>query len=166
MTVKDVNFMHIEIVHPDPEAAAKFMIEVFGAEPCESVIEAGIAAGCQTSCKHVKMGGVVFQFIAPGGIMPDSWKNTMESNGPCVHNICLITDNVNELSKDILSRGAKLIQDITAVGFPINILNPEAGDLKGDGSQIDATEQCGLRFELLSDSMLPYWPVTTKDNFK
>ncbi|MBU4215805.1 MAG: hypothetical protein KJ792_14255, partial [Actinobacteria bacterium] len=143
--VNSTTFQHSEIVHPDPVAAARFMQDVLGAETCEPELSAGIEVACNAVCRHVTVGGVVWQFITPGSL-PDSWQKTLDSNGPCVHDVHFFVDDEPATKTAMLERGCKLIGDMD---WPVSAFLPGAPeDLRVQGSWIDATEQCGLRFEL------------------
>jgi hypothetical protein len=159
----NTRYMHHEIVHPDPIAAAKFMEEIFGAEPVEPILAEGISAACRTVCKHVLLGGTVFQFIQPG-VLPASWQITLDSNGPCIHNVCFLADNVKKIRKSLLAKGCNLIADMEFTPEALESMFPGAGLIQQfDGTWIDAIDQCGLRFELAGNELAPFWPCSTGD---
>src|SRR4051794_1392682 len=102
------HFVHLEIVHPDPDSAAEFAVDVLGGE----IVEPRTAALVETfmpgmRCIHVRVGSVVLQLIKPGEGM-DSWKEQLEQEGPSVHNIAYTVHDSDGLAKALLDRGGKL----------------------------------------------------------
>jgi len=154
--------MYIDIVHPDPRAAAQYMEEVFGAKPCEQELAAGISKVFQTECCIELAGGVVYRITQPG-TLPASWKDALEKEGPCVHDVCFMIDDVQAMKEKMLSRGCKLIADMDFTPEQLAAMYPqtEGKDVQLEGCWIDATEQVGMRFALVSNEMAPYWPYLT-----
>ena len=138
-------FLHIEIVHPDPDSAASFLEDVFDARRVEKNLcdyVEGILP--ETRLVHVLMGNVVLQLVKPDENLA-SWKDQLESTGPGVHNISIQVDNMDAIEKTMLERGCNIysdmVVDLREAGVdcpaPMRALN------------IDAREYCGLRFEML-----------------
>jgi hypothetical protein len=142
----------VEIVHPDPDAARAFACEVLGGE----VVEPRTAALIETfqpgmRCVHVRVGGVVLQFIKPGEGM-DSWTEQLEREGPSVHNITYTVNDSDGLRKALLERGGKLLKEVTDVDMRPAGLDGDLYTMR----MIDVREQIGLRLELLEASS--NWP--------
>jgi predicted enzyme related to lactoylglutathione lyase len=146
------HFLHVEIVHPDPDAAARFTQEVLGAE----VVEPRTAALIETfmpgmRCVHMRVGNIVFQFIKPGEGM-DSWREQLEREGPSVHNIAYTVGDIEAVRRALVGRGAKILKEFTEVDMtPAGLVGELFTTL-----MIDAREQIGLRLELLEASC--NWP--------
>ena len=144
-------FVHIEMVHPDPDAAVKFMQEVFGAEIVEkrlSTFFESLVPGMRVI--HARMGNVVFQFVKPiPGL--ESWQRQMDRSGPGVHNVTLQVDGLEHVRKAMLDRGCVQVAEF----------HPDLrdGGLDVDGPitcyVVDATEQTGIKFEMIET--LPAW---------
>ena len=139
------HFLHVEVVHSNPDAAAAFACDVLGGE----VVEPGTAALIETfapgmRCVHVHLGNIVFQFISPGEGM-DSWRDQLESSGPGVHNITFTVHDSDGLRQALLDRGAKLVKEVTDVDMRPAGLDGELYTMR----MIDAREQLGLRLELI-----------------
>lgn len=138
-------FLHVEIVHPDPVSAGKFLEEVFGAE----LVEENLAKYVErilpgSKVVHMRMGNVVFQFVKPCEELA-SWKEQLKAQGPSIHNVSLQVDDMDGIEKAMLAHGCKVYSDAlvdlreAGVGCsgPLRALN------------IDAREQSGMRFEML-----------------
>ncbi len=143
-------FVHLEMVHPDPDAAACFMEDVFGAKRVEQQLSAyleSLAPGMRIV--HVLLGGVVFQFVKP--IPGNSWQNLLDAQGPGVHNVTFQVDGLEQVRKDLLAKGCKQVSQFD--------MTMQDGGLKVDGRQrayvIDALAQTGLRFEMIET--MPEW---------
>jgi predicted enzyme related to lactoylglutathione lyase len=139
------HFLHVEIVHPDPDAAARFTEEVLGAE----VVEPRTAALIETfmagmRCIHMRMGNIVLQFIKPGEGM-DSWQEQLERDGPSVHNIAYTVGDVEAVRRALVERGGKVLKEFTDVDMTPAGLDGELFTTL----MIDVREQIGLRLELL-----------------
>ncbi len=118
-------FVHVEIVHPDPDAAARFMSETIGAVQVERQISGTIekiADGMRVI--HMQAGGVVFQIIRPVPIPGlNSWYEHLQEHGPSVHNVTLMMDGLDGVKDRMLERGgttdADLDMDVSAMGLGI-----------------------------------------------
>ena len=150
MSEKITAFVHLEMVHPDPEAAALFMQEVFGARRVEEELSSyleSLAPGMRIV--HVLAGGVVFQFVnpAPG----NSWRELLDAQGPCVHNVTFQVDGLEQVRKEMLARGCKQVSKFD--------MAMQDGGLNVSGRQrayvIDGLAQTGLRFEMIET--MPEW---------
>ena len=151
MSVKkmdDIRFEHLEMVCHDPDACAKFMQETMGAELCEQE-KWTIPAPWNITCRHVQVAGTVFQYTT-AGLLPESWHKTLATQGNMFHNVAFkVTAEEAEAIKDaMLARGAKLISIITPPGGKVSFNGQEFD--ANFGYWIDATEQCGLRFEIIT----------------
>ena len=144
-------FWHVEVVHPDPDAAAGFLRDVFGAEQVETRLSShieSISPGARII--HVKLGGVVFQFVKPGP-GAESWQKLLDANGPCVHNVTLLVDGLERARKVMLEKGCEEV-----ARFDVRL---QDGGVDVGGEQraylIDAMAQIGLRIEMLET--IPGW---------
>jgi hypothetical protein len=138
-------FWHVEVVHPDPDSAARFLREVFGAEQVELDLSSHIeSVSPGARIVHVKLGGVVFQLVKPGP-GAESWQKLLDSSGPCVHNVTLLVDGLEQTRERLIDRGCQEI-----ARFDVNL--QDAG-LDASGQQraylIDALSQIGLRLEVM-----------------
>ena len=143
-------FVRLEIVHPDPDAAACFMQNVFGAERVEQQLSTyleSLAPGMRIV--HVLLGGVVFQFVKP--VPGNSWQKLLDAQGPSVHNVTFQIDGLEQVRKDLLARGCKQVSQFN--------MTMQDGGLNLAGRQrayvIDALAQTGLRFEMIE--AMPEW---------
>jgi len=150
-------FVHIEMVHPDPDAAAKFMEEVLGAVQVEKKLSAffeSLAPGMR--CIHMRTGNVVFQFVNPiPGL--ESWKRQMDRSGPGVHNITLQVNGLEKVREEMLKRGCVQVAEFHPH------LKDGGLDVEGpiDCYVVDAMEQAGMRFEMIET--LPAWVTGEAD---
>lgn len=139
-------FMHVEVVHPDPDGVAAFMAETMGAVQVEKMMSAQVeklAEGLRVV--HVQAGGVVFQLIKPvlaPGI--ESWFNHLSEHGPSVHNVTLAMNGLESVRQKMIERGGSVVaqfdMDVSDVGLGLT------------GTRrtyvIDAIPQTGMRFEM------------------
>lgn len=72
MTAKNVKFMHLEIVHPDPDSAVIFLQEALGVASSNELIEKRIETLYRSTCRHVIFGGLEYRFIQPGALPVDA----------------------------------------------------------------------------------------------
>ena len=144
-------FVHIEVVHPDPYAAAQFLKEVLGAEQ----VERGVSGYLEefvpgAEVVHMKLGNVVLQLIKPSPAMA-SWSDHLREHGPSVHNITVMVDGLRDVHRGMLDRGAlhvfKAQTELSKAGFDVE--DPQ------DLYMVDARNQTGLRFELVET--VPAW---------
>jgi predicted enzyme related to lactoylglutathione lyase len=143
-------FVHIEMVHPDPDAAARFMQEVFGAEQVERQLSTyleSVAPGLRIV--HMLVGGVVFQFVKP--VAGTSWQKLLDAQGPCVHNVTLQVDGLEAVREAMLARGCRQVSQFD--------MQMQDGGLEVEGKQrayvVNAMAQTGLRFEMIET--MPQW---------
>ena len=141
-------FLHIEIVHPDPDAAAAFLCATVGGEVVERRLSAGLeemAEGLRVV--HVLVAGVVFQLVRPPeGIEP--WHSELAERGPCVHNVTLNVAGIEATREALVAAGATQIIELEA---PLGALSD---DQLNRAYVMDAREQTGLRFEIVD---APRW---------
>ena len=151
MTSPTTAFVHIEVVHPDPYAAAEFLQDVLGAER----VERGISGYLEdfvpgSEVVHVKLGNVVMQLIKPSPEMT-TWSEHLREHGPSVHNVTLMVDGLKDVHRRMLDRGAlhilKAQTELSRAG--LDVWDPQ------DLYMVDAREQTGLRFELVETE--PAW---------
>jgi hypothetical protein len=145
-------FIHIEIVHHDPDAAAQFMRETLGAtdvEPRTAAYIERMFPGMRLV--HVMVGGVVFQFVKPGDnpeLLP-SWREQLERQGPSIHNVTIAVPSYEVVVEKMVERGGKVITDSEVDFTPAGYEHPP-GIRAGT---VDAREQTGIVFELLPTAM-------------
>lgn len=150
-------FWHVELVHPDPDAAAALLVEVFGAEPVEQRIASYIESTAPGSrIVHVRLGGVVLQIVRPGD-GAESWSRQLEEHGPSIHNVSLMVDDLEGVRDALVERGAKELArfdvQLQDAGLPV------AG--KQRAYLLDALTQLGLRIEMMQT--VPGWTPGEKD---
>jgi len=113
--------IHIELVVPDAEETYQFLREVFGSEKVEARF-AGFLDSEFMHVIHVNLNNVVLQYCQP--LMEQgSWYEQLKANGPGVHNITFIVDDMDETMQSIEKAGA---QDLFA--FPLDwgkLIGPE-----------------------------------------
>ncbi|MCP4906490.1 MAG: hypothetical protein GY910_16060 [bacterium] len=144
-------FWHVEVVHPDPDAAADFLRAVFGAEQVEGQLSSyieSVSPGARII--HMKLGGVVFQFVKPGP-GAESWQQALDANGPCVHNVTLLVEGLEPTREAMIARGCRQVSE-----FDVTL---QGGGLDVEGRQraylMDALAQVGLRIEMMET--IPGW---------
>ena len=140
-------FIHIEIVHPDPDAAARFIEDVFGGVHVEPQMAAHLESVMPgMRCVHVRLGDCVLQFVKPNPAM-ESWQRQLETQGAGVHNITFAIDDVEPVVARLRERGAETLLAVDDVD-----LRPAGLSYEGalPVHVIDARAQAGLRFELFS----------------
>lgn len=147
--------LHIEVVHPDPEAAADFLCAVIGGERVERQMSAYLSSrNPEMHVVHVALGSVVIQIVKPPNAdRHRSWHDQLTNQGPGVHDICFLVDDLEGVRQKMLDAGA------VEAGAFIGMTLQDAGlPIEGtqDGYLIDAREQSGIRFELLED--MPWEP--------
>jgi hypothetical protein len=140
------HFVHIEIAHPDPDAAASWMCEVLGAElfeePLCRMMEARLP---DLRVVHVRAGGIVFQFVKPARTM-DTWAEAATA-GPAIHNVTFTVRDLPAAREALTSGGAEVERE-----FVLDGLRRAGYRYEGDDpavNMIDARRQVGVRFELL-----------------
>jgi len=141
-------FLHIEIVHPDPDAAATFLCNTVDGEIVERRLSNGLEAMAEgLRVVHVLVGGVVLQLVRPVQ-ESESWTAELADRGPCIHNITLNVDGIEATREALLAAGATQIIELEA---PMGKLSDEE---VSPVYVMDAREQTGLRFELVD---APRW---------
>lgn len=142
-------FLHIEIVHSDPEAAGVFMSEVFGAERVdENLAEYVVELLPGSKVVHMMMGNVIFQFVKPTEGL-STWTEQLANSGPGVHNISIQVDDLEATRSRMVARGCKEENAFT--------IDMRKAGLKSTGPCqayiIDAFQQAGMRFEMMPTEM-------------
>jgi catechol 2,3-dioxygenase-like lactoylglutathione lyase family enzyme len=137
-------FVHIEVVHPDPDAAAAFMRDVLGAVEVERAISSyaeTLAPGLRVI--HMKLGNVVFQILTPVPGL-DSWVDHLAQHGPSVHNVTVFVKDVEQMREAMIAGGGT-----EAAVLPVDLspVLPDAGPQMA--YVIDCRQQSGLRFEIV-----------------
>lgn len=150
MSGKITAFVHLEIVHPDPDAALQFMQDVFGAVQVEQEISTyleSLAPGMRIV--HTLVGGVVFQFVKP--VSGNSWHELLKSQGPCVHNVTFQVDGLEDVREALLVKGCQQVSQFD--------MKMQKGGVSVKGKQrayvVNAMPQVGLRFEMIET--MPEW---------
>lgn len=151
MTGPTTAFVHIEVVHPDPYAAAEFLERVLGAERVERGVSGYLEEFVEgAEVVHMRLGGVVLQLIKPSPEMT-SWSDHLRDHGPSVHNVTLMVDGLKDVRREMLDQGAlhvlKAQTELSRAG--IDVEDPQ------DLYMVDARNQTGLRFELVET--VPAW---------
>lgn len=137
--------VHLELVHPDPDAVLATLSAAFGARQVESRLSnwlEQIFPGGR--CVHARVGNVVFQIIRPTEAMP-TWHAQLEEHGPSVHNITFYVDDLEESAGALLDRGAETVGIFEMPFSQIGL----GGEQPTKVHVLDARKQTGLRFELL-----------------
>lgn len=144
MKDKVAAFMHVEIVHPDPYAAAEFLKEIFGAEQVEKEYSERIEKRHGNKLIHMRMGNVIFQILKPLEIF-ETWHEQLTTNGPGIHNVSLAINDIESVREAMLAKGCKVTASIP--------IERKIGNAETDGPIsvhiIEAFEQSGMRFELV-----------------
>ena len=144
---------HVEIVHDNPQAAADFMRDMFGAVQVEKQWSGWLAKTFQIECIHMMFGGIVYQILKPSPALP-SREKLLKEVGPSVHNMSIQVNGADKFRAALKARGVEEVHawkgaiDFKAAGY----------DVEGpprDAFFFDATRECGLRFEFIES--LPEW---------
>jgi len=145
--MSEANFIHIEIVHDDPDAAAQFVQDTIGG----TLVEPRMAAHLESVMPgmrvvHVLVGSCVLQFVKPSPLM-ESWNQQLEAQGPGVHNVTFAVGDFERVTDALRERGAQTLLAVDDVD-----LRPAGLEYEGalPVHVIDARAQSGLRFELFS----------------
>jgi 4-hydroxyphenylpyruvate dioxygenase-like putative hemolysin len=146
--------LHVEVVHPDPRAAADVLVETLGARLVEERLAAFLSSGYpDLEIVHVAIGEVVFQIVRPSASESHaSWSEQLEREGPGIHTVAIMVDDVDGARDRLVAAGAAVRRDYGEVSFAGSGLDepdPKSAFL------IDAREQSGLRIELLEN--VPAW---------
>jgi hypothetical protein len=140
--------IHIEVVHPDPEAASQYMIDVLGAERVERQLAAKVEQLIPgINLAHVRLSNVVFQFVQPNEHLA-SWKAQLDREGPSVHNISMTIEGIGSVVDEMQQRGGKILLDMdvdlqSALGY--------SDEPTFRGCVVDARQQAGLVFEMFDE---------------
>ena len=137
-------FVHVEVVHPDPDRAAAFLRDVLGAQEVEKAISGyaeTLAPGLR--CIHMKLGNVVFQLIKPVPGL-ESWMEQLAEHGPSVHNVTVFVKDVGEMRAAMTGHGGK---EVAVLPVDLSVVLPDAGPQTA--YVFDCREQTGLRFEFV-----------------
>lgn len=151
-------FSHVEIVHPDPDAAARFMRDIFGAQTVGNELAAYLEQMCPpgTRVAHVLVGAVVFQFIKPAPGL-DSWVEQLATRGPSVHNVSIMVKGLEGARNRMIEAGCHELLRFDGLRLQ------DAGVIGATGEQrgynIDARKQAGVIFEMIED--IPGWDIAT-----
>jgi catechol 2,3-dioxygenase-like lactoylglutathione lyase family enzyme len=151
MSTEDApQIIHVEIVHPDPEAAAQFMRDTLGARDVEPRTQALIKQMFPgIGLAHVMVGQVVFQFVKPTDALP-SWAKQLEQRGPSIHNVTISVPDIDTVTDAMLERGGKMLFDVPEVDFSAAGYEHPPGMR---GNAIDAREQTGIVFEMIPTAL-------------
>jgi catechol 2,3-dioxygenase-like lactoylglutathione lyase family enzyme len=138
------HFVHLEVVHPDPDQAAAFLRDVLGAVEVETSISRyaeTLAPGLR--CIHMKLGNVVIQYIKPVPGL-ESWREHLAAHGPSVHNVTVFVKDPEAMREAMAAHGGT-----EAAVLPVDLSSvlPEAGPQTA--YLFDCLEQTGLRFEFV-----------------
>lgn len=142
------SMLHVEIVHPDPDAAAEHLRTMFGGVPVE-VRTAELIEGMTPGSRivHVQAGGVVFQIIKPDPATMPRWSEQLEALGPSIFALSFRVENYQEARDAAVAQGAPAVEefhaDLTAVGL---------GDEPFHAGVVDTREHIGVRLELIDAS--------------
>jgi catechol 2,3-dioxygenase-like lactoylglutathione lyase family enzyme len=141
-------WLHVEVVHPDPDAAAKFLCDTLGGriverELCENLKSLAEGVGCV----HVLVAGVVFQLVRPiEGLEP--WYSVLKEQGPCVHNVTFNVDGLEHAREVLEAAGATKAAELDV---PLGAMS------KSELNRVyvmDARQQAGIRIEMAD---VPGW---------
>ena len=96
-------FLHLEIVHADPEAVFAFLHNCLGAERVEREISESLEEGLGFGpILHARVGNIVFQIVKPPPTIlgqPASWFTELEERGPGVHNVSFYVDDTEAVKE-------------------------------------------------------------------
>ena len=150
-------FLHLEIVHADPEAVFAFLRTCLGAERVEQEISESLEKGLGFGpILHARVGNIVFQILKPPPTIlgqPASWFTELEERGPGVHNVTFYVNDAAAVKERMMARGATEIVD---VDLPFHEVGLGVGPTRL--LVMDAREQTGLRFEMVEpiEGWVPY----------
>jgi catechol 2,3-dioxygenase-like lactoylglutathione lyase family enzyme len=137
----NVQNVHLEILVYDPAEAAAFLEDMFGAERVEVGFAYQIEEGWDLANRHVKMGGEIYQLLAPSHDLPGTpsklrnWYD--RSITPSIHNVTFSVNDAEAFARELRSKGVRCMGEMR-VG-PATVY------------MYDATQQCGLRFEFVQE---------------
>ena len=149
--------LHLEIVHPDPEAVLEFLSDCLGAERVEKEISTNLERAFGFGpILHAKVGNIVFQILKPPPTIlgqPTSWYEELEERGAGVHNVTFYVDDVEAVKQVMVGKGATALIDMDVPFHEFGM-----GEAPTRLLVMDAREQTGLRFEMVQpiDGWTPY----------
>ncbi|MBP1822958.1 hypothetical protein [Mycobacterium sp. OAE908] len=135
-------FLHLELVHSDPDAVFAFLQDCLGAVRVETKISEYLGKTFDAPCVHARVGNVVFQIVKPPPTLP-TWHAELEERGPGVHNVTFYVNDLAAVKQRMLAHGATEILDMHIPLEPVG-LGKEPARLV----VLDAREKTGLRFEM------------------
>jgi 4-hydroxyphenylpyruvate dioxygenase-like putative hemolysin len=141
-------WLHVEVVHPDPDAAASFLCDTLGGQIVERELSASLRTLAEgVGCVHVIVAGVVFQLVRPiEGLEP--WYSVLKEHGPCVHNVTFNVDGLEHAREVLESAGAPKVAELDV---PLGALS----DTEVNRVYVmDARQQAGIRIEMAD---VPGW---------
>lgn len=97
--------LHIELTTADAEESYRFLHKVFGSEKVELKF-ANFLDGTFMKVVHVNLGDVVLQYCQPL-MEAGSWYEQLKANGPGVHNITFLVDDMDACMEAINQAGAE-----------------------------------------------------------
>jgi hypothetical protein len=130
--MRHANFMHLEVIHTNPPAAARFIRDVFGGQDVDVELTKKLGQ-TGSMCEHVLSGGMVYEFVKPVPELIGS-QEQMKKDGPIARFASYQVDDVNAAVDVLLAAGCKLI------------------GRKDDCAWIDAADKCALNFEIIKKS--------------
>ena len=140
-------FLHVEIVHPDPDAGADVLIRRFGGarvEPRTSERIETLSPGARIV--HVMAGPVVFQLIRPPADMTE-WAEQLATQGPSIFCLSFRVDDYQSCRDALLEEGAEITAEFNPDFSSVGI-----GDGPFEGGIVDARELFGCRVEMIPAS--------------
>ena len=139
-------FSHLEMLVDDPEAAAKFMADTFGAVRVEVEFAKLIGRDFDCECIHMQAGGIIYQLIRPNDkFRPElaTWwrRDMLKTVGSCIHNISIQVRNPDTFAANLVAHSAKKMGQVVSI----------TPDGKGHCGvyMYDAREQCGMIIEFI-----------------
>jgi catechol 2,3-dioxygenase-like lactoylglutathione lyase family enzyme len=146
--------LHVEVVHDRPEDAAAFLERTLGAERVEPRLAEYLSSlHPDLHVVHVRFGNLVVQIVKP----PDterlaSWHEQLSREGPGIHDIAIMVDDLDEVRDRMVADGA-------TERHAFDGMTLGKSGMAVDGVQraflIDARTQAGIRFELIEN--IPAW---------
>ncbi|MFW9782996.1 MAG: VOC family protein [Candidatus Heimdallarchaeota archaeon] len=101
--------LHIEIVTPDLEKTYELLSKVFGSEKVEIEFSNFLNAPNFMRTMHVNLGNVVLQYQQPlvelKNFPMGSWYDLLKKNGPYVHNLTFIVENLDDVVEKFKEEG-------------------------------------------------------------
>ena len=107
MTVEISPLAHIEAVVRDADAAAEFLIKVFGVQRVQADLVEFLNESFSEQFKivHVELGQIVLQFVEP--LSEESlWAEHLREKGPGIHNLTFGVDDVQKAAAIMAQEGA------------------------------------------------------------